>query len=80
MPNLNWDPIKKGEMTVGQVITASAMWTQSVNLSSQEKGGGHSRVKEQKITVKKSKEDAWAWSSEGQEKAVQKITERKEPG
>lgn len=56
------------------------MWTQSVNLSSQEKGGGHSRVKDQKITVKKSKEDAWAWSSEGQEKAVQKITERKEPG
>lgn len=37
-------------------------------------------MKEQKITVKKSKEDAWAWSSEGQEKAVQKITERKEPG
>ena len=50
-----------------------------MNLSSWEKGGGHSRVEEQKTTVKKSKEDAWAWSSAGQEKAVQEISERKEP-
>lgn len=51
-----------------------------MDLSSQEKGGGHSRVEEQKTTVKKSKEDAWAWSSGGREKAMQEITERKEPG
>lgn len=33
-------------------------------------------MEEQKTTVKKSKEDAWAWSSG--EKAMQEITERKE--